>query len=88
FIDQLVGEVSAIFTEPYLHIGGDEVHDTQWRQSERISQFMKRQGQRDGHALKAYFNQRGEKILANHQRRAIGWDQMYQPDLPRCILIQ
>ncbi|CCP05467.1 beta-hexosaminidase [Erwinia amylovora MR1] len=88
FIDQLVGEVAAIFPDPYLHIGGDEVDDTQWRQSERISQFMKRQGLRDGHALQAYFNQRVEKILAKHQRRAIGWDKIYHPDLPRSILIQ
>ncbi|ADP11218.1 Beta-N-acetylhexosaminidase [Erwinia sp. Ejp617] len=88
FIDLLVGEVAAIFPDPYLHIGGDEVDDMQWRKSERISQFMQRQGLKDGHALQAYFNQRVEKILAKHQRRTIGWDEIYHPDLPRSILIQ
>ena len=88
FIDTLVGEVAAIFPDPYLHIGGDEVDASQWEHSESIRQFMQQKGLKDSHALQAYFNQRVEKILQKHQRQMIGWDEIYHPDLPRSILIQ
>lgn len=88
FIDTLVGEVAAIFPDPYLHIGGDEVDASQWEHSESIAQFMQQKGLKDSHALQAYFNQRVEKILEKHQRQMIGWDEIYHPDLPRSILIQ
>lgn len=88
FIDTLVGEVAAIFPDPYLHIGGDEVDASQWDHSETIRQFMQQKGLQDSQALQAYFNKRVEKILEKHQRQMIGWDEIYHPDLPRSILIQ
>lgn len=88
FIDTLVGEVAAIFPDPWLHIGGDEVDATQWKASAHIQQFMRVQGLKDEHALQAYFNQRVEKILEKHHRQMVGWDEIAHPDLPRTILIQ
>ncbi|ORM70626.1 beta-N-acetylhexosaminidase [Pantoea wallisii] len=88
FIDTLIGEVAAIFPDPYIHIGGDEVDPTQWNASPAIRQFMRDRGLHDAHALQAWFNQRVEKILAAHQRRMIGWDEVYHPDLPKSTLIQ
>lgn len=88
FIDTLIGEVTAIFPDPWLHIGGDEVDASQWKASEKIQQFMQQNGLKDEHALQAYFNQRVEKILEKHQRNMVGWDEIAHPDLPRSILIQ
>lgn len=88
FIDTLMGEVAAIFPDPYIHIGGDEVDASQWNRSEAIQQFMQQQGLKDARALQAYFNQRVEKILEKHQRQMVGWDEIYHPDLPRSIVIQ
>lgn len=88
FIDTLVGEVAAIFPDPYIHIGGDEVDASQWNSSEAVRQFMQQQGLKDAHVLQAYFNQRVEKILEKHQRQMVGWDEIYHPDLPRSIVIQ
>jgi len=87
-IDTLVGEMAAIFPDPWLHIGGDEVDPTQWNQSPHIQQFMRDRGLKDAHALQAWFNQRVEKILEKHQRQMVGWDEIAHPDLPRSILIQ
>jgi hexosaminidase len=42
----------------------------------------------DSHALQAFFNQKLEKILEKHQRRMVGWDEIYHPDLPHNIVIQ
>lgn len=88
FIDTLVGEVAAIFPDPYIHIGGDEVDASQWNSSESVRQFMQQQGLKDAHALQAYFNQRVEKILEKHRRQMVGWDEIYHPDQPRSIVIQ
>ena len=88
FIDTLVGEMADIFPDPYLHIGGDEVDASQWKASAPIQQFMQQHNLQDEHALQAWFNVRVEKILEKHQRRMVGWDEIYHPDLPRSILIQ
>lgn len=88
FIDTLTGELAAIFPDPYIHIGGDEVDASQWNSAAHIQQFMQQQGLKDAHALLAYFNQRVEKILENHQRRRVGWDEIYHPALPRSTVIQ
>ena len=88
FIDALVGELVAIFPDGYLHIGGDEVDDSQWKANPAIQNVMKAKGLADSHALQAWFNQRVEKILEKHQRRMVGWDEIFHPDLPKSILIQ
>ncbi|WP_202304148.1 beta-N-acetylhexosaminidase [Dryocola clanedunensis] len=88
FADTMVGELTAIFPDAYLHIGGDEVDDTQWQESKPIQAFMKQQKIADTHALQTYFNQRLEKILEKHHRQMMGWDEIYHPDLPKSILIQ
>lgn len=88
FIDTLIGEVTEIFPDPWIHIGGDEVDATQWKASQKIQQFMQQNGLKDEQALQAYFNQRLEKILEKHQRKMVGWDEIAHPDLPHTILIQ
>ena len=88
FVDTIVGELAAIFPDPYLHIGGDEVDASQWRASPSIQAFMQQNGLADTHALQAYFNQKLEKILEKHQRQMVGWDEIYHPSPPRSIVIQ
>lgn len=87
FVDELIKELTEIFPDPYLHIGGDEVDPTQWNESPTIQAFMKQQDLKDAHALQAYFNQRLETILTKHQRKMVGWDEIYHPSLPRSIII-
>ncbi|VXD07262.1 Beta-N-acetylhexosaminidase [Enterobacterales bacterium 8AC] len=88
FIDNIVGELVAIFPDPYLHIGGDEVDASQWNESQSIQAFMQQNQLADAHALQAFFNQKLEKILEKHQRRMVGWDEIYHPALPHSIVIQ
>jgi hypothetical protein len=37
----MVSELAAIFPDPYLHIGGDEVDDSQWKANPAIQNFMR-----------------------------------------------
>ncbi len=87
FLDTFLGEMSGLFPEPYIHIGGDEVNGKQWNASPRIQAFMKQRGWTDNHALQAYFNQRVQGILKKHGKRMMGWDEIFHPSLPKDILI-
>jgi hexosaminidase len=48
---------------------------------------MKAKGIKDNHALQTYFNQRVLKILKKHNKIMMGWDEIFQPDLPKDVVI-
>ena len=88
FIDKLIGEMSALFPDEYLHIGGDEVTYKHWKQNPRIQTFIKQQNLRDEPGLQAYFNRRVLPILKKHGKKMAGWDEILHQNLPRDILVQ
>jgi hexosaminidase len=87
FLDRFFGEMAALFPDAYLHIGGDENEGKQWDSNPQIQAFMKQKGIKDNHALQSYFNQRLLPILKKHGKRMMGWDEIFQPDLPKDVVI-
>jgi len=87
FLDTFLGEMAALFPDAYMHIGGDENNGKQWDANPKIQAFMKERGLKDNHALQSYFNQRLLKILQKHGKRMMGWDEIFQPDLPKDVAI-
>ncbi|MBB1506259.1 family 20 glycosylhydrolase [Pseudoalteromonas sp. SG41-1] len=88
FVDAVVAELAGLFPDPYLHIGGDEIDDTDWQANSHIQAYMHKQKLADSHALHAYFNQRVAKILAKYNKKMIGWDEVLHPNLPNNTLVQ
>lgn len=88
FIDALIAEVAAIFPFEYLHMGGDEVDPEHWQNNAAIQAFMQKNAIPTTQALQAYFNQRVQKLLQQHERKMIGWDEILHKDLPQSIVIQ
>ncbi len=88
FLDTFFGEMSSLFPDAYIHIGGDENEGKQWDKNPKIQAFMKDKGIKNNHALQAYFNQRLLKILQKHGKKMIGWEEVLQPELPRDVVIQ
>jgi hexosaminidase len=88
FLDGFLGEMATLFPDAYLHIGGDENEGKQWDRSARIQAFMKAHDIKDNRALQTYFNKRLLQILTRHGKRMMGWDEIFQPDLPKDIVIQ
>lgn len=82
FLDSFIGEMTGLFPDEYLHIGGDEVVPTQWNENQEIQAYMNEHGLEDNHALQAHFNIRLQKIVAGHDRIMMGWDEILHPDLP------
>jgi hexosaminidase len=88
FLDQFIGEMTALFPDQYFHIGGDEVNGKQWDANQKIQQFMHAHGLKSNADLQAYFNTRVQKIVAKHGKYMEGWDEILRPDLPKSIVIQ
>ena len=88
FLDGFFEEMTALFPDPYFHIGGDEVVAKQWTANARIQAFAKQNNLKDAHAIQAYFNQRVQKLLTKRNKILIGWDEVLHPDLPKDIVVQ
>jgi hexosaminidase len=88
FLDGLLGEMAALFPDPYFHIGGDEVDETQWKQSPSIQTFERAHGLSTAHDLQTYFNLRVEKLLRKHGKTMVGWDEVLSPGLGPETVIQ
>jgi hexosaminidase len=87
FLDVFLGEMAALFPDAYMHIGGDENTGKQWDANPKIQEFMKARGLKDNHALQTHFNLRLLKILRKHGKRMMGWDEIFQPELPKDVVI-
>jgi hexosaminidase len=87
-LDSVLGEMAALFPDPYFHIGGDEVDGKYWDGNERIQEWMRAHNIKDNHELQTYFSKRVQAILAKHGKHMEGWDEILNPDLPKDTLVQ
>ena len=81
------GEMAALFPDAYMHIGGDENEGKQWNANSQIQEFMKAHDIKNNHELQTYFNKRILKFLRDDGKIMMGWDEIFQPDLPKNIVI-
>ena len=82
FLEDVLGEVLAVFPGKYIHVGGDEVDKAQWRESARGQALACEAKRDDPEVLQAYFTQRIARYLESRGRRLVGWDEILQPGLP------
>ena len=95
FLDSLLTEMTALFPDPYFHVGGDENDGRNWRRTPRIVAYMRANGMVkpggqavDKHQLQTYFNRRVLALLQKHGKTMVGWDEILGPDLPKEVVIQ
>lgn len=88
FLDAFLKEMAGLFTDEYMHIGGDENNGKQWNANPDIQAFMKANNIASNHDLQAYFNRHILDILTKYGKRMIGWDEILQTSLPKTIVIQ
>ncbi len=87
FLDNSLGEMTALFPDAYFHVGGDECDGKEWDANPRIQAFMKAHKMQDDAALQSYFSGRVQKLVAGHHKIMMGWDEVLQPDTPRDVVI-
>lgn len=88
FLDAFFAEMSTLFPDAYVHIGGDESNGKQWEANPAIQRFMKAHGMTTTQELQAYFNKRVLALLARHHKKMVGWDEVLNPKLPPSVVVQ
>jgi hexosaminidase len=88
FLDKFLEEMSKLFPDEYVHIGGDEVNGHQWDTNPKIQEYIHAHGMKNNQDLQAYFNQRLQKILSKYHKVMVGWDEVLHPDLPKTVVVQ
>lgn len=88
FLASLYGEMAALFPDAYFHIGGDENTGKDWEQTPHIKAFMNSHGMKTAMDLQTWFNQRLLPIVKKTGKTMIGWDEVFQPGLPKEIVVQ
>jgi hexosaminidase len=87
FLDGFIGEMAALFPDPYWHVGGDEVSARAWTSNDAIVAYMKAHNFANAPALQVYFNQRLLAIVQKHGKTMLGWDEILFPGLPKDAVI-
>lgn len=83
-LEDILGEVCALFPSPRIHIGGDEVDVSQWRRCPDCRALMRRLETDDPHRLEDYFMERATEILARHGKLPAVWNEAVRNgQLPR-----
>jgi hexosaminidase len=88
FLDTFFAEMSELFDDEFIHIGGDENNGKHWLGNVEIVAFMEKNGYDDVLSLQRYFNERVLEILTKYDKRMIGWDEIFQDGLPKSVVIQ
>ncbi len=81
FLENVLTEVIDLFPGKYIHIGGDEAHKGEWEQCDSCQARIATEGLQDEAELQSYFIRRIEKILIEHDRKLIGWDEILEGGL-------
>ncbi len=76
FMQNVLGEVLALFPSPWIHVGGDEATKEQWKASPLIQARIAALGLKDENALQSWFIGQMDAYLTSHGRRLIGWDEI------------
>jgi hexosaminidase len=81
FLENVLKEVMQLFPSKYIHVGGDEVDKTPWKNDPKCQALMKKLGDTSEDQLQSYFIQRIEKFLIANHRKLIGWDEILEGGL-------
>jgi hexosaminidase len=81
FLEEVLGEVAALFPSRFIHIGGDEAPRDRWNTCPKCQARIKAAGLKSEAQLQSWLNLRLEHFLASKGRRLIGWDEILEGGL-------
>lgn len=81
FNEEVLIEVMALFPSKYIHIGGDEVDKTAWKNCPKCQTRMMNENLKTEEELQSYFIKRIEKFIVSKKRKMIGWDEILEGGL-------
>lgn len=81
FLEDILTEVMNLFPGKYIHIGGDEVHKSNWEKCPKCQKRMVAEGLNGEKELQSYFIKRIEKFILAKGKKLIGWDEILEGGL-------
>uniref|UniRef100_A0A6B2L1X3 Beta-hexosaminidase n=1 Tax=Arcella intermedia TaxID=1963864 RepID=A0A6B2L1X3_9EUKA len=77
FLEVFLGEMSTIFPDGVMHVGGDEVDYRCWNETASIIEYMQENNITSFPELYAYFEKRVHAILGTYNLIPMAWDEVY-----------
>jgi hexosaminidase len=88
FLDAFIGEMSGLFPDEYMHMGGDESNGADWKANPQIVAFMQAHQIKSTEELQTYFSTRILALVKKHHKQMVGWDEILNPNTPKDAIIQ
>ena len=88
FLETVLTEVLELFPSRFIHVGGDEVPPTRWRECAICQEIIAREQLGDEHGLQRWMLERVGAWLAERDRRMIGWDEILDGGVPGDAVVQ
>ncbi|XP_058854508.1 beta-hexosaminidase subunit alpha isoform X2 [Acipenser ruthenus] len=78
FMSMLFNEISSVFPDSYLHLGGDEVNFACWKSNPDIQEFMKKMGfGTDYRKLESFYIENLVKIVTALNKNSLVWQEVF-----------
>jgi hexosaminidase len=87
FLEAVLSEVMRLFPSRYIHIGGDEVITTRWKNCEKCQRRMLQEGLEREEELQGFFLRRIAKFVNKKGRKIIGWDEILDGAAPNAAVM-
>jgi len=77
-LEDIIKELVKLFPSKYIHIGGDEVNYSAWKNCPDCQALISKNGMKAPVELLNYFVRRMEKIVEKHNRHMAGWEEIIE----------